>query len=32
LTGFLASSPDLTLDGSTLTVGDDVSGMTLEEQ
>lgn len=32
LTGFLASSPDLALDGSTLTVGDDVSGMTLEEQ
>jgi heat shock protein HslJ len=32
LTGFLASSPDLALDGSTLTVGDDVSGMTFEEQ
>jgi len=32
LTGFLASSPDIALDGSTLTVGDDVSGMTLEEQ
>jgi len=32
LTGFLASSPDLALDGSTLTLGDDMSGMTLEEQ
>jgi heat shock protein HslJ len=32
LTGFLASSPALALAGSTLTVGDDVSGMTLEEQ
>ena len=32
LTGFLASSPDLTLDGSALTLGDDMSGMTLDEQ
>jgi heat shock protein HslJ len=32
LTGFLASSPDLALDGSTLTLGDDMSGMTLDEQ
>jgi heat shock protein HslJ len=32
LTEFLASSPDLALDGSTLTLGDDMSGMTLDEQ
>ncbi len=32
LTGFLISSPDIAIDGSTLTLGDDTSGMTLEEQ
>jgi heat shock protein HslJ len=32
LTEFLASSPDLALDRSTLTLGDDMSGMTLDEQ
>ncbi|MGH8823805.1 MAG: META domain-containing protein [Jiangellaceae bacterium] len=31
LTGFLTSSPTLELDGSTLNLGDDESGMTLEE-
>jgi heat shock protein HslJ len=31
LTGFLSSSPAIELDGSTLTLGDDESGMTLEE-
>jgi heat shock protein HslJ len=32
VTGFLTSSPALELDGSTLTIGDDESGMTLEEE
>jgi heat shock protein HslJ len=32
VTGFLISSPALELDGSTLTIGDDESGMTLEEE
>jgi heat shock protein HslJ len=32
LTAFLGSSPELAVEGSTLTLGDQASGMTLEEQ
>lgn len=32
LAGFLASSPALTLDGATLTLGNDTTGITLQEE